>query len=364
MATQAKVDSLEALQRLRAAIVRFSEVVGAVVADASADVSRTLQWLELDRSHHWEVERRRRHERLQQALEALRMKQLFKGPAGERPSTVDEEKRVKQCRAELEEAETKIRLVASHRTKLSREALLFQGVLSRLGGISVHSAPAAIAELSNLLLAIEKYGALAVEARSQAPVVGVDDVGRAADAVSASMTRPSDTAADEAEPVQLRSAVAGSGVAAGASSALGPGDATAARSGHGSADGSTAAAETDWALVRRRARDAWSKFAQAVVVERAALAAGARRAVVLRDFLRGRVFVTTGDRPESVAGVDVSRVDATACEGWTLEQLIDWSPGLENVLSSPGDIRAVVTDGGRVVTVVKDGPDGVSFQRG
>ncbi|MFN4242467.1 MAG: hypothetical protein ACK4PI_04435 [Tepidisphaerales bacterium] len=359
MATHAKVESLEALQRLRAAIIRFTEVVGAVVADASSDVNRTMQWLELDRARHWETERRKRHEQLQQALEALRMKRIFKGPAGERPSTVDEEKRVKVCRAALEEAENKLRAVAAHRTRLSREALLFQGVLSRLGAIAVHDGPAAAAELSNLMLALEKYGTLAVVVGSQATspaAAGTPIAGELSSAMSrgAAVGEVGGHPAGQA-PSPVNDAVEGQATSA-AKEATSSGDALKAAGAPTDADNRPA---TDWSAVRKRAREAWRWRAEPVVVERGAAAAGAGPALVFRDFLRGRVFVTpvvgdpmaaVGDSGAASAGVTAASADAF--EGWTLERLLSWSPGLESALSSPGDVRAVVEDGGRVVTVV------------
>lgn len=153
----ARIDDIDLLKRLRVQIAKFAEQLNVAVSEAGAEVNRTLHWLELEQSHKWKQEHRKRHDRLQQSLEALRMKQLYKGPAGERQSTVDEEKRVKQCRAALEEAEWKLRAIASHKTRLAREAVLFQGILTRLGGISQQAAPAALAELTNLINAVEKY---------------------------------------------------------------------------------------------------------------------------------------------------------------------------------------------------------------
>lgn len=298
MATRANVESLEALVRLRGGIARFVELVGSAVADASSDVNRTLQWLELDRARHWEVERRKRHDQHQQALEALRMKQLYRGVTGERQSTVDEEKRVKQCRAALEEAEWKIRAVAEHRTRLAREAVLFQGVLSRLGQIATQTGPAALAELANLMVSLEQYGSVATEVGSGAGEGG------------------------------------GGGVVEGCGAmvrAVGPSEE--------SSEGGQGAVEVDWKVVERRAWKAWGATGGRVVVELAAMETGAV-ALVWRDFLRGKVFVTR-------AGLEG---EVGACAGWTVEELLAWSPELEGRLSAPGDLRLVVREGGRVVS--------------
>jgi hypothetical protein len=157
MALSANVDNIESLKRLRARVIRFAEVISAAVSEASADATRTMQWLELEQNLKWKSEQRKRHDKLQQALEQLRHKQLYKGPSGEKQSVVDEMARVKVCRAACEEAEWKLRKIAEHKSKLQRETVMFQGVLSRLGGIASASAPAAAAELTVLLNHLEQY---------------------------------------------------------------------------------------------------------------------------------------------------------------------------------------------------------------
>lgn len=159
----ANVQDIDALKRLRVQIVKFVDGLAAALADASSDVHRTLHWLELEQTHKWKLELRKRHEKHQQALDAMRQKQLYKSPTGAQQSYVDEQKAVQRCKAALDEAEAKLRVIAQHRNRLSREAVLFQGALARLSTIAHNSGPNAVAELGNLISSLEKYAKITVD---------------------------------------------------------------------------------------------------------------------------------------------------------------------------------------------------------
>ena len=316
MAQRADVQSLEALVRLRGGIARFVEVVGSAVSDAASDVNRTMQWLELNRAHHWKMEERKRHDKHQQALEKLRMKKLFKGVAGERQSFVDEEKVVKVSLASLEEAQTKRRAVAMHRNKLMRESVMFQGALTRLGSIATQTGPMALAELGNLIVALEKYGKISAE------LVGSEggEVGGVVQAGGVGMGRGG--SAGEG---------AGGGAGGGAEGEVG----VAAEEGK--------LILVDWKVVEQRAWKAWRDVGGKVVAEVGALEAArggegesGKGAVLLRDFLRGKIFVGLAEPVEGVGCLVV---------GGGVVELLGVVPGLEEVLGAPGDKRLRLMDG-------------------
>src|SRR5947209_7152503 len=94
MSQYARVDSVEALKLFRLALAKFAESANTALADAEGELQRTLMWLETEQHTYWQGQVRKRTEILSKAKEALRMKKLFKGPAGGRQSVVDEEKAV------------------------------------------------------------------------------------------------------------------------------------------------------------------------------------------------------------------------------------------------------------------------------
>lgn len=308
MSTQANVEDVEALKRLKVALAKFAETLGNAVADAASDVQRTLNWLELEQGLKWKSEQRKRHLVHQQALEKLRMKQLYKGPTGERQSDVDEQVAVKKAKAALEEAEMKIRAVDRHRNQLSRDAVLFQGALSRLSGIAHQSAPAAMAELTNMMVALEKYGKLAVEEVVSEAGGGGGEIARV----------------EQGEQGMGRGGVgggAGSGVM------------------QGGGEEEKVEVKVDWAEVVKRARAQWKRMGGVVVMEEGA--GGEKMGgvmVVVKDGFSGRIFVG-----------GVTSVEGVGLKSMTKEEFLngfgDGRGGIEEVLGLPGERRFAIESG-------------------
>lgn len=297
MAGPVEINDVDALKRLRAQIAKSAEVLSAAVADAASDVQRTQQWLDHEQSLKWKLEQRKRHDKLQQALEQLRMKQLYKGPTGERQSTVDEEKRVKQCRAALEEAELKLKAIARHKIQLSREALLFQGCLTRIGTIAHDSAPAALAELGQLLLALERY--------TQG---GAQEVGSSAGAVAGA----------EVEP----------GMARGTDAASAEGT---------QSEASSAQPEAVWEAFVEKARQVLLRVREGeVIVEEGLDWSGT--AAIWKDGFTGRMYA-------GVLGPAVPRQEIVVL---TRVELLAAVPGVAETVAQEGDRRALFESRERV----------------
>lgn len=318
MPGQAHIEDTEALDRLRIQLVKFVEVLSSAVAEAAGEVNRTAQWLELDRTQHWKLQLRKREEKYQQALEALRMKQFFKGPSGEKQSTVDEMKRVKVCRAMVEEAQLKEKAVAMHKNRLSREKILFQGALARMNSIANQTGPLSIEEIKHLILALEKYGQITSEAASEAATAAGLDLG---------MTRAASPDASEA-PTGAGSDPAGADA------------------------GSAAQPEPDqgvnWKEVTLRALDSRKRIDGEVVIEKGALLGS--KALIWRDFLKGKVYIAhpAALTPPSAAEAPQQPVDAANWETRPLQDLLAAIVGLPEVFDKPGDRRVIIEEG-RVV---------------
>jgi hypothetical protein len=291
MSTGANVQELDALKRLRAQIAKFVDALSTAIADASSDVNRTLHWLELEQTQKWKLELRKRHDKLQQALDALRQKQLFKGPSGERQSYVDEQKRVNQCKVSLEEAEQKLRLIAQHRNKLSREAVLFQGAMARLSSIAHNSGPSALAELGNLITALEKYAK-----------VTVDEVGSSAEAIveATSAGGPNMARASDSTPMPEEVVI-------------------------------------DWDKVALRAADAFARLGGEVVLEPVDLKG---RIVILRDGFSSRIYVGP-----VVAPTDAPPAERPELRFLSLAELAEQLHDLPRVLERAGERRAYFESG-------------------
>jgi chromosome segregation ATPase len=104
MATQAKVNSTEALERFRAALIVFLSKARRSLDDATDEIRRMRQWVEHDQMDHWQGEFRRRTRRLEQAQQELMSARLSKL----RSAIIAREMALNKAKNELEEAETKL----------------------------------------------------------------------------------------------------------------------------------------------------------------------------------------------------------------------------------------------------------------
>src|SRR3712207_6247238 len=111
MSEAARVDSIDALRRFRAAMIKFCDAANVALGDAEADMSRMQNWLENEQASHWQSQVRKRTEIVSKAKDAVRQKKIFKDATGRQQSALDEEKALKIAQARLEEAERKLKAV-------------------------------------------------------------------------------------------------------------------------------------------------------------------------------------------------------------------------------------------------------------
>lgn len=105
MAEQAKITSLEALERFRAALIVFMTDAHRSVDEVGDAIRQTRQWITHDQRMHWEAQRRRWQQKLDQATQELMSARL----SSLRDSTTMQENAVRKCKAALTEAEEKLR---------------------------------------------------------------------------------------------------------------------------------------------------------------------------------------------------------------------------------------------------------------
>lgn len=159
MGDQAWVESFEALKRLRTALCRFAEVVSAGMGEADAELQRAREWLRSERSSYWKEEGRKRGELLIKAKVALAGKKAQSTPLGGRPSCIEEEKELARAMRRVEEAERKLANVHHWRLRLDEEFFSYQTVASGLSQALAVDIPNALAQLDNMLTALEAYAA-------------------------------------------------------------------------------------------------------------------------------------------------------------------------------------------------------------
>lgn len=151
-----KVQSIESLKLLRAALCKFADAARCVLSDADGELQRALNWLETEAVSRWQMEIRKRQEAVTKARDALRAKKLFRAD-GSKASVVDEEKALRLALARLEEAERKLVVVKRYKTILHKEVMQYRGQVQRFGNAVSIDIPIAVGRIEALVRHLEQY---------------------------------------------------------------------------------------------------------------------------------------------------------------------------------------------------------------
>src|SRR5581483_4613436 len=163
MTQSARVGSIDALKTFKAALIKFAEAVNVSLGDADSEIGRTTMWVEHEQASYWQGQLRQRQEAVTRAKDAVRQKKLYKNFDGTTPSAVDEEKALQLALRRLQEAEQKTLAVKQWARRLDKEATLYKGQAARLAGAIAGDVPRAVAKLTNMMMALERYVALRPE---------------------------------------------------------------------------------------------------------------------------------------------------------------------------------------------------------
>lgn len=196
-----KVQSIDSLRVLRAALCKFVDAVNLVLSESEGELQRALNWLQTEADSHWQGQIRSRQTGVVKAKEALRAKKLY-APTGARPSVVDEEKAVRLAIARLQEAEGKLVAVHRYEVVLQKELMQYKGQAQRLANMVAIDLPIAIGRLDALLRDLEAYvGVKPAEAKEMVGVQGSgfsEEAALAADGLP-SMARKDGQSGEESE---------------------------------------------------------------------------------------------------------------------------------------------------------------------
>src|SRR5271156_444815 len=105
MATQAKINSVDALEAFRASLIVFLNKTHSALDASSDEIRRTRAWIQHDRRTYWENETRRRARTLAQAEQELLSARMTKALDNLSAQQVA----VNKARHALEEGSAKVR---------------------------------------------------------------------------------------------------------------------------------------------------------------------------------------------------------------------------------------------------------------
>ena len=153
MSEQAKVTSLDALERFRADLIIFINTAHRCVDEAGDEVRRTRQWLQGEQRMHWEGEARRRKRVLDQAEADLYSARL----SGLKDRTIVQEEAVRKAKRVMTEAEEKLRVLKKWNRDFDNHT---DPLVKRLEGMRYyldHDMPKALTYLVQAQRTLEAY---------------------------------------------------------------------------------------------------------------------------------------------------------------------------------------------------------------
>lgn len=153
MALQAKITSVDALERFRASLIVFLNKAHSSLDQTTDEIRRMRGWIEHDRRTYWEAEVRRRARTVAQAEQELlsaRMTQALDDLSAQQLA-------VRKARALLEEAQQKVRNVKLWRRDLDGVVDPVARGLNSLRTYLDHELPGGIAHLVEMQRILESY---------------------------------------------------------------------------------------------------------------------------------------------------------------------------------------------------------------
>lgn len=157
MSSGARVQSIDALERFRAAIAVFREEAGVALGEVSAELTRFVDWLEHDQLDYWKHELRRREDLVVEArLDLSRCLSATLDPE-RTPSCHDEKKRLQRAKERVVAAEGRLTAVRSWIAQFRLAVTEYRGRTEALSTALESELPVASAQLERLVARLGDY---------------------------------------------------------------------------------------------------------------------------------------------------------------------------------------------------------------
>lgn len=155
--SQVNVRSIDALGRLRVALVQCLDELRTALSEAEAEVGKAQTWVTSERIPHWRRRVQRMAEEVNSARSALYRKETITSTKESKPSVVDEKKALARARAIAEDAEVRGQRSRAWSNGLPREQAIFKRGISHLAVMVERDLPEAVRVLGRMIEALEGY---------------------------------------------------------------------------------------------------------------------------------------------------------------------------------------------------------------
>jgi chromosome segregation ATPase len=159
MSQSARVNSLDALKALHAALARFGPEGQEALGAAEIEIRRVFEFLH-DQFKHWQRQVEKRQEDVNRARSDLTHARALR--QGERSGYVEQEIALNKARNRLREAEDKVVVVKRWLLHLPQAVSEYEGPARRLAGLLDADLKLGLAVLENKIALLEAYTAVQV----------------------------------------------------------------------------------------------------------------------------------------------------------------------------------------------------------
>jgi hypothetical protein len=159
MARQAKVTSIDVIERFTAALTCFGEDAKNALESVEMEMRKALNWLQREQKDYWTRRIKRGWDEVNIARKELERKLMFY-PGDDRPSAHDERLALEAAKQRLRAAQEKIEALKRWAHRADREVNEYIGAVSQLKRWMEHELPRGQNDLARMARALEDYVAL------------------------------------------------------------------------------------------------------------------------------------------------------------------------------------------------------------
>jgi hypothetical protein len=151
----ANLTSIDAVRILREGLAQFRHAVGDAIVALDLEGRRPIDWIENDRTRYWPAQLQKASNELAEARLALQKCELTID--GETRFCYDERKVLEKAKHRLRLCEEKVQAVKRWRMRIHKEVEEFQVQLAKLQGYLDNDLVSAMAGLSRMASALDRY---------------------------------------------------------------------------------------------------------------------------------------------------------------------------------------------------------------
>jgi hypothetical protein len=161
MSQSAHVRSIEAVERVQAALVQFGEEAQQALDEVRMELDRFVEWLTHDQTEYWKSEVRRCEAKLAEAKVDLHRARSATIDPEHTPSCLQEQKVLDTAKRRLESTEEKLKRVRAWIPIVQQAVQDYQSQSAPLVNDLTYELPRAITFVRQLVARLEDYAALA-----------------------------------------------------------------------------------------------------------------------------------------------------------------------------------------------------------